>query len=109
MTKAAYLIEEMTGCLFKYCKSGAFICPDRADYLAVNMHKKADFEAKTYQISFDVYIQRIECSVDLEDLIKLRQEVDKAYELLNKLETYMLTPEEMKEFDDYIFVLDQQR
>ena len=111
LKNAATLIEEMTGCRFKTSIGDAFIYPDRDEYLAVNMRKESDYNAKLYRISFDVSLLTMGQPMDSDGLIRLQQEVGVAHALLSALEIeeYALTPEEMQEFNDFILELEQQR
>ena len=104
LKEAAHLIEDMTGCRFKSSMGGAFIYPDRDEYLAVNMRKEGDYSARVYRIHFDVHLQTMGCPMTSAALSKLEDEVGQAVALLHTLETqeYVLTPEEMQEFDGFV-------
>jgi hypothetical protein len=108
---AAGLIEEMTGSRFKHSMGGAFVYPERDEYLAVNMRKETDFEAGVYRIRFDASLQTMGRPMDSEGLLRLHQEVVAACTLLTVLERndYSLTPEEMRQFNDFICEQDSQR
>jgi len=110
LKEAACLIEDMTGCRFKYNMGGSFIYPDRDVYLALNMRKEPDYNAKLYRIHFDASLQTMGKPMDAAALDVLRIEVGRTNALLIALETidYNLTPEEMQEFDDFIFQREEQ-
>jgi len=104
LKEAAHLIEDMTGCRFKSSMGGAFIYPDRDEYLAVNMRKEGDYNANLYRIHFDVHLQTMGKPMDSAALEQLQCEVGQAHALLSALEMreYALTPEEMQEFNGYV-------
>ena len=111
LKEAAHLIEDMTGCRFKSSVGGAFIYPDRDEYLAVNMRKEGDYNANLYRIHFDVHLQTMGKPMTSAALEQLQCEVGQAHALLTALEMreYALTPEEMQEFNGYVRDLERLR
>ena len=111
LKNAVSLIEDMTGNRFKYGMNGPFIYPAENDYIAINMHSEADYGANVYRVSFNASLQTHENILFSDTIIKLMQEAGQAYALLSALEmkTYTPTPEDLKEFNDYIQELDEQR
>lgn len=112
LKNAARLIEDMTGSRFKHSSGGAFIYPESASdaYLAINMRKESDYGANLYRVRFDANLQTMGKKLDAAGLMRLQQEAGVAHALLTALEMvpYNLTPEEMREFNDYVRELEEQ-
>ena len=110
LKNAALLIEEMTGCRFKYSSGGAFLYPDADGYLAINMRQEADFDSRTYHISFDASLRVDERTMDAAGLMELQQEAGMAHALLLALEMeqYNPTPEDMDAFSAFIHQREEQ-
>lgn len=113
LKNAARLIEDMTGSRWASSSGGAFIYPESASdaYLAINMRKEADYGVNLYRIRFDANLQTMGKPMDAAGLARLQQEAGVAHALLSALEIeeYNLTPEEIREFNDYVRELEEQR
>ena len=110
LKNAARLIEETTGCRWGHGSGGAFLYPDADGYLAVNMRQEADFDSRTYHISFDASLRAEERPMNAAGLMKLQQEAGKAHALLLALEMvqYNPTPEDMDAFGAFIHQREEQ-
>lgn len=111
MKQAALLVESMTDSRFVDGIAGAYIHPGRESNLAVNMYKELDLNARLTRITFDANIRKMGGSMNAAGLMRLQQEVGVTHALLLALETetYHLTPDELKQFDDFVRELDAGR
>jgi hypothetical protein len=111
MKDAAVLIEKLTGSRWESGVSGALICPDISKYFAVNMRREESAGGKLCRIHFDANLQTMGKPMDSAELARLRQEADVTYALVKVLEScdYSLTPEEMNEFNNFIYEMEQSR
>lgn len=83
---------------------GVYIHPEDSAYIGIELDARPQMALERYEITFRAQVRRMGVNMDLTGLRALMREAREAYALLSALELreYHPSPEDMKEFRDYL-------